>query len=591
MCQFFVLIALVQAQGAMLLHNGKMAKLTRGADLLDAISADVQHAASLSADLHIQEWARPSGLDSSFIPRDLTVDFRMFSKADERTGLFDLVLQTKRKGWILFGLSEMGSTKGSDLMLAHVDGTNVHTHDLFTGHGSANVDKCGNEWKSLRGLAKDGESLLHVQRPLKGKSKIEDRDISCGSYEHVLYHVGAAHIPYSDENVIKAADTMLSTIRKAQEDNKFSFGTTDTVLCGKDPLNSVKGAEEIELRQQGVAVPKAHTTIMCHGFKLQGAGHVVAMQPIITPGSPVHHFHLHRCRNNKFFQTYDDRPHTCIPPSFGEYQKTTQCVGSAYTYLAGQSGPFVLPPEAGIEVGDDVDNGQLRFLVLEIHYDNPTHIEGLKDHSGLRIWREHTPRKYAAALLGLADPFAELNKQYNFDQHDKKKKRGIPPGKKNFEIQASCTPECTATWARPITIFASMMHAHLIAKALWTDIVRNGKKVSELQRVNFFSHSKQQLVPVNHTIHPGDRLTTHCVYDSTSRSKLTKIGPATTMEMCMNAVWYYPRLDAMWVCGTSKLDGMVECGKTWNRLKAKDVSKTIEESSYQNDVKEEEATC
>ena len=132
---------------------------------------------------------------------------------------------------------------------------------------------------------------------------------------------------------------------------------------------------------------------------------------------------------------------SCAPPSFGDQQKFTKCVGSAYTYLAGQSGPFVLPPEAGIVIGDNVDGGELRcqpaplrqchahkaeehvssnarslslhaegpndrHLILEIHYDNPTHITGKHDKSGLRIWREHMPRKYAAGLIVLGDPCA-----------------------------------------------------------------------------------------------------------------------------------------------------------------------------------------
>ena len=43
---------------------------------------------------------------------------------------------------------------------------------------------------------------------------------------------------------------------------------------------------------------------------------------------------------------------------------------------------------------------------MEIHYDNPMHLTGKHDESGLRIWREHVPRKYAAALIGLGDPYA-----------------------------------------------------------------------------------------------------------------------------------------------------------------------------------------
>ena len=49
------------------------------------------------------------------------------------------------------------------------------------------------EQRCCRGLdvcaGLSGETILHLQRPLSGQSKIEDRDISCGSYEHLLFDV------------------------------------------------------------------------------------------------------------------------------------------------------------------------------------------------------------------------------------------------------------------------------------------------------------------------------------------------------------------------------------------------------------------
>ena len=64
-----------------------------------------------------QVWSKPEGLDETFMTKDLDKDLRLFSKANG--DVLDLLLQTKRPGWILFGLSEMGSTKGTDLMLAY----------------------------------------------------------------------------------------------------------------------------------------------------------------------------------------------------------------------------------------------------------------------------------------------------------------------------------------------------------------------------------------------------------------------------------------------------------------------------------------
>jgi hypothetical protein len=41
-------------------------------------------------------------------------------------------------------------------------------------------------------------------------------------------------------------------------------------------------------------------------------------------------------------------------------------------------------------------------------------------------------------------------------------------------------------------------------------------------------------------VYPTDKLTTHCVYDSTDRTTITPGGDETTNEMCINLMLYYP---------------------------------------------------
>lgn len=238
---------------------------------------------------------------------------------------------------------------------------------------------------------------------------------------------------------LAAAKALLQAISKRHHENQFMFGTTDIVLCGSDPLDAVKAVSEELLLLNKVEIPTAHTTVMCHGFTIEGSGHIIAMLPKITEGSPVHHFHLHRCRDNAYFRKYKDKPQGCHPPSFEKTQLQSRCIGSAYTYVAGQSGPFILPQDVGIVVGDAVDEGDIRHMILEIHYDNPTHIEGLHDESGIQLWRAHGARKYAASSMILGDPFAELYQKDNDLQKDRSKWKGIPPHKHKYEIQGMCS--------------------------------------------------------------------------------------------------------------------------------------------------------
>ncbi len=56
------------------------------------------------------------------------------------------------------------------------------------------------------------------------------------------------------------------------------------------------------------------------------------------------------------------------------------CGSLAFAWAMG-GGPIVLPASAGLRL----DVNALRWLVLEIHYDNPGHVAGIVDNSGVRL--------------------------------------------------------------------------------------------------------------------------------------------------------------------------------------------------------------
>lgn len=61
-------------------------------------------------------------------------------------------------------------------------------------------------------------------------------------------------------------------------------------------------------------------------------------------------------------------------------------------------------------------------------------------------------------------------------------------------------------------------------------------------RVDFFRFSFQQYTYVNYTIKPGDRINTHCHYDSSQRTEPTEFDDGSEDEMCMEFITYYPAL-------------------------------------------------
>jgi hypothetical protein len=95
---------------------------------------------------------------------------------------------------------------------------------------------------------------------------------------------------------------------------------------------------------------------------------------------------------------------------------------------------------------------------------------------------------------------------------------------------------------------------------LWTKHVRDGRELQEVGRTDYWDFAFQPFEKVKEgiVVMPGDSLVTHCVFDTYNRprSGLTdndwdyvgetglNFGDATTNEMCINIVMYYPQISA-----------------------------------------------
>jgi hypothetical protein len=110
-----------------------------------------------------------------------------------------------------------------------------------------------------------------------------------------------------------------------------------------------------------------------------------------------------------------------------------------------------------------------------------------------------------------------------------------------------------------LTVFASFPHMHQTGSQIWTTHWRDGKQIAEIGRIEFwsFDHQTTQVVnipiceltflphffdsPLNLTIQPGDRLNTHCAYNTLGISSKTFFGSSSNQEMCMHFLSYFPR--------------------------------------------------
>ena len=144
----------------------------------------------------------------------------------------------------------------------------------------------------------------------------------------------------------------------------------------------------------------------------------------------VHHIILYQCSNLDDHEGY-----------FSCFNAPRSC-----TFMAGWAPGVdkqVLPKEAGFRVGNPSSNNDK--FVLQIHYNNPHHLQNATDSSGLEMYYTSHFRKYDAGIMTLGSVKFE-----------------IPPGKYKYEVAMACNSFCTNKQHGPIYAFSTIHHAHCL---------------------------------------------------------------------------------------------------------------------------------
>jgi len=92
---------------------------------------------------------------------------------------------------------------------------------------------------------------------------------------------------------------------------------------------------------------------------------------------------------------------------------------------------------------------------------------------------------------------------------------------------------------------------------MFTSLYRaSGAFIGYASRAEFYDFNFQQTAfEANpYVLYPGDRLVTHCVYDSVGMNTTTTFGISTANEMCTTMLFYYPQIEELSFCGFSRLN-------------------------------------
>lgn len=198
---------------------------------------------------------------------------------------------------------------------------------------------------------------------------------------------------------------------------------------------------------------------------------------------------------------------------------------------------MVYPEAAGLPIGGPEYS---RFVMLEVHYNNPGKRDDWLDSSGLKLYYTAHLRPFDVGVLEIGLEYSDKN--------------SIPPSQPAFDMSSYCVTECTRVSLpdQGITIFASQLHTHLTGSRVWTKHVRGGTEMPELNRDNHYSQHFQEIRILKQPVQlmPGDALINYCRYDTRSRVNVTLGGFAIREEMCVNYLHYYPKTD-LEVCKSS----------------------------------------
>jgi len=238
---------------------------------------------------------------------------------------------------------------------------------------------------------------------------------------------------------------------------------------------------------------------------------VTKFENIIESNTVLHHMILFRC-------TYDVTDQFDFPKP-----GRMPCIEEMMVWAIGGS-DFCAPENIGflVKPGD--------HFALEVHYDNPRHIAGIIDKSGMIL--HGVPQKDVPNMI--------TAKTWMIGPSARPRSLTIPPGIKEYRVRTFMDPLVPADADQGIEVFAYLQHQHLIGRRQWLIAEKPDGMVEEVFCDTEYNFDLQETryFPIYYKIDPGTKLTLDCVWDSTGRENDTVGGLATEEEMCFAFLYF-----------------------------------------------------
>lgn len=312
----------------------------------------------------------------------------------------------------------------------------------------------------------------------------------------------------------------------------FAIGTVRFFIDGDDDLyesfasTMLRESEgSFDLKANDFVVPEEETTyidicidtdeLMSQGVPMDQDLHLIGIEDMIDPRARkhVHHFVVSA---------------TSVPFNSSQSCDDDFELGDLVYMWAPGSVPSQPPSNVGIPFGGSAGYVALQ---IEIHYNNPSGIQGLLDSSGVRVYYTSKLREMDMGVLAVGDPSVEL------EERVLSKKGGLT------QHGFTCPSDCTGNYfTQPVTVFSEMLHMHENGKSISNEQIRKGEVIRSGvgQYYEFEAQGGLMVAQKPFEVQPGDAFRTTCTFDAQPGEKW---GLASSDEMCIAYLLYYPKQD------------------------------------------------
>jgi dopamine beta-monooxygenase len=418
--------------------------------------------------------------------------WRIRGTGTERKAYFALTAPITVSGWVGLGVGEpnSGSMPGADVAVAMISAPgNVIIDDYFTTDFVQPTRDCArpSDWTLVTSETNVSTTVVEFWRFLRGSSAVEDRPIEDNGQPTKLifaYGVGTA-FAYHGVN------------RHATSFNLFTVSSRIAAMKARPDTLSVRWG------MTNYQIPSRATTYAyspCYNAPATSGGAVPAIIGFDTDAQQANAKYIHHI----IVKGYPNAKCNGFPVDLW---------GIASLHV-----PLVFDDDIGVDMTHASYN-------IEIHYANPSQVSGVVDSSGVTVYYTYLKRAKSAGLLQLGDP--KVLTLWD-----------LTPGITGARF--TCPSACTKQWASDITVFGDLLHMHQVGAMMHTRFkFPNGSQLT--RSVEYYSFATQQNSEFAPFVVPrGTAMDTTCWYKIAPGGDKVQFGLASTEEMCIHFLYYYP---------------------------------------------------